>query len=85
MEWITNDYTSGIRCREHLYMCTGASALLAPFTLPFACGDPAQILRILLCVKVSDAAGGEISLEPCSASGGSIRIALLVNQTSVKR
>ena len=47
------------------------------------CGDPAPILHILLCVKVSDAARGEISLWRWSASGGSIRALLLVNQTSV--
>ena len=35
---------------------------LAPFTLPLACRDPAPILCILLCVKVSDAESGEISL-----------------------
>ena len=29
--------------------------LVVPFTLPFACGDPASIPSILLCVKVSDA------------------------------
>ena len=35
---------------------------LASFTLPFACGDPAPILRTRLCVKVLDAERGEISL-----------------------
>ena len=40
---------------------------LAPFTLLCACGDPAPILRILLCVKVSDAVSGEISLRCWSA------------------
>ena len=28
---------------------------VASFTLPFACGDPAPILRTLQCVKLSDA------------------------------
>ena len=49
---------------------------LAPFTLPFACRDPVPILRTLLCVNVSER--GEISLWRWSASGGSIRAALLV-------
>ena len=35
----------------------------APSSLPFECRDPAPIHRILLCVKVSDAATGEISLQ----------------------
>ena len=56
---------------------------LAAFTLPFACGDPAPILHTLLCVNVSDAERGEISLRHWSASGGSIRAAILVNRPSV--
>ena len=36
---------------------------VAPFTLPFKCRDPAPILLIILCVKVSDATRGEISLQ----------------------
>ena len=35
---------------------------LVAFILPFECGDPAPVLRLLLCVKVSEAAKGEISL-----------------------
>ena len=34
----------------------------APFTLLFACGDPAPIFCIILCVKVSEAARGDIPL-----------------------
>lgn len=59
------------------------SLVLAPFTLPFACKDPAPILQILLCVKVLDAARGEISLRCWSASGGRISAVLLGNRTSV--
>ena len=39
-----------------------------PFTLPFECGDPAPILCILFCVKVSEKARGEISLQRWSTS-----------------
>ena len=35
---------------------------VALFTLPFVCGDLAPILCTLLCVKVSDAERGDISL-----------------------
>ena len=50
---------------------------VVPFTLPLECGDPAPILRCLLCVKVSDAARGEILLWRRYTSGGSIRGAVL--------
>ena len=56
---------------------------VAPFTLLFGCRDPAPIHRLLLCVKVSDVVRGEISLQHRSASGGSIRGAVLANQISV--
>ena len=55
----------------------------APFTLLFACGNPAPILHLLFYEKVSDAARGEILLRSWSASRCSIRAVLLVNQTSV--
>ena len=53
---------------------------VAPYTLLFACGDSAPILCLLVCVKVSDAARGEISLRCWSASGGSIRAVLLATE-----
>ena len=53
--------------------CSPQCSTLTPFTMPFACWDPAPILRILLCVKVSDTARGEILHRLWSASGGSIR------------
>ena len=56
---------------------------VVPFTLRFACRDPAPIPRLLLCVKASDMARGEISLWHWFASGGSIRAVLLANRTSV--
>ena len=63
--------------------CRHPPLLQLAATLPFACRDPVPILRILLCVKISDATRDEISLWHWSASGGSIRAALLVNRTSV--
>ena len=56
---------------------------IAPFTLPFEGGDTALILHLLLCVKASETARGEISLWHWSVSGGSIRGAVLANRTSV--
>ena len=37
---------------------------LAPFTLPFACGYPAPILLLLLCVNLSEAARGRSGAYP---------------------
>ena len=94
VELLSDDVSSSTATLKHLYVNVSSEKLsqprlntnmttLAPFTLPFACRDPAPILRTLLCVKVSDAARGEISLWCWSASGGSIRATLLVNCPSV--
>ena len=69
--------------QKNVYCPAHVVSSLASFTLPFACGDPAPILHTLLCVKVSDAERREISLRRRSASGGSIRAALLVSCPSV--
>ena len=37
--------------------------IVAPFTLPFECRDPAPILCTVLCVKILNATRGEISGE----------------------
>ena len=47
--------------REHFDLY-GSSVQLAPLAQPFECRDPSPILRLRLCVKASEAAGGEISL-----------------------
>ena len=52
---------------------------LAPFTLPFQCGNHA-IPYITVCVKVSDVERGAISLQHWSTSGGSIRDAAKESQ-----
>ena len=44
--------------------------IIAPFTLPFGCRDPAPILHHRLCVNVSEVAMGDISLQHWYASGG---------------
>ena len=71
------------QCPLFGHLLVAMSQTEVPITLPFACRGPAAILCILLCVKVSDVARGEISLWRWSAYGGSIRAALLVNQTSI--
>ena len=38
-------------------LCVDSFVTVAPFTLLFGCGDPAQILCLHLCVNVSEAAG----------------------------
>lgn len=45
--------------REYFYLY-GSSVQLAPFTLPFECGDPAPTPCLRVCVKALEAAGGEI-------------------------
>ena len=55
----------------------------APLILPFGCKDPAPILCLRFCVNVWEAVRGEIMLRHRYASGGSIRGAVLANQTSV--
>ena len=52
-------------------------------SLPFECEDSAPIHHILLCVKVSDAVRGEISLRLWCASRGSIRGAAEAHRTCV--
>ena len=65
------------------WLWRGKDMSVAPFILPFGCGDTALILCLCLCVNVLEAARGEILLWRYYASGGSIRGALLANRTSV--